>query len=94
MTQSSTNITFTPEIEQFIHQQIESGRYTSANEVILAGVQLLEERERIYKGRFEELKQEIDIGITASERGEVIDQATVFQALQDRLQSRRDQANL
>ena len=50
------NLSFSPELEQFIQSQVESGKYTSTEEVVMAGVQLLSERERIYKGRFEELK--------------------------------------
>lgn len=39
--------------------------------------------EVIYQERFEKLKQEIQIGIEASERGQVIDSKTVFSQLQD-----------
>ncbi|RCJ39795.1 hypothetical protein A6769_04275 [Nostoc punctiforme NIES-2108] len=55
------NISLTTELEQFIQGQVASGKYTSNEEVILAGIRLLEERERIYKGRFEELQREIAI---------------------------------
>ena len=48
------NISLTPELEQFIQSQVASGNYTSPEEVIIAGIRLLEERERIYKGCFEE----------------------------------------
>lgn len=51
------SISLTPELEQFIQSQVASGEYTSTEEVIIAGIKLLEERERIYKGRFEELKR-------------------------------------
>lgn len=87
------NVSLTPELEQFIQSQVESGKYASADEVILAGVKLLEERTRIYKGRFEELQREIRIGIEASERGEVIDGEIVFRELQQKLQQRRAQAD-
>jgi len=83
------NISLTPELEQSIQKQIESGKYTSAEDVITAGIKLLEERERIYKGRFEELKKEIAIGIEAAERGEVIDGEIVFRELREKLQQRR-----
>lgn len=86
------NVSFTPELEQFIQSQVESGKYTSADEVILAGIRLLEERDRIYKGRFEELQQEVRIGIEASQQGQVIDGEKVFQQLQQKLQKRRNQA--
>ena len=78
------NVSLTPELEQFIQSQVESGNYTSPEEVIIAGIKLLEERERIYKGRFEELRQEIMVGVEASERGEVVDSETVFSQLQQR----------
>ncbi|OWY66763.1 CopG family transcriptional regulator [cyanobacterium TDX16] len=82
----------TPELEQFIQAQIESGKFSSAEEVVTAGIKLLEERERIYKGRFEELKKEIEIGIEAAKRGEIVDGETVFRQLREKLQQRRQKA--
>lgn len=77
------NVSLTPELERFIQSQLESGKFTSVDEVIVAGIKLLEERERIYKGRFEELKREIMIGIEASEHGEVVDGEIVFAELEE-----------
>lgn len=88
------NISLSSEIEKFIKSQVESGKYPSAEEVIVAGIRLLEERERIYHGRFEELKREITLGVEASERGEVVDGETVFSQLQQKLQQCREQAGL
>ncbi|BAY21632.1 hypothetical protein NIES2100_13880 [Calothrix sp. NIES-2100] len=85
------NISFTPELEQFIQSQVTSGKYASTEEVIIAGIKLLEERESIYQGRFEELQREIMIGVEASERGEVIDGEMVFHQLEQKLQQRRQQ---
>jgi antitoxin ParD1/3/4 len=85
-------IALAPELEQFIQEQIQSGRYSSASEVIFAGLQLLKDQQ-IYKGRFEELRQEVSIGLAASEAGEVIDAEIVFQNLQAKLQQRRAEAN-
>lgn len=84
------NVSLTPEIEQFIQSQVESGKYASADEVILAALKAFEERERIYKGRFEELRREIMVGVKASERGEVVDSEIVFSQLQQKLQQLRD----
>lgn len=84
------NVSLTPEIEQFIQSQVESGKYTSADEVILAALRAFEERERIYKGRFEELRQYIRVGVEASERGEVVDGEIVFSQLQQKLQQLRE----
>ena len=84
------NVSLTPELELFIQSQIESGKYASTDEVILAALRAFEERERIYKGRFEELRQEIMVGVEASERGEVVDGEIVFSQLQQKLQQLRD----
>ncbi len=82
------NISLTPELEQLIQTQIESGKYSSAEAVILAGIKLLEERERIYKGRFEELKKEVTIGIEELERGESLDGREVIEQLRQKNQAR------
>ncbi len=88
------NISLGSEISQFIQSQVESGKYASAEEMIIAGIRLLEERESIYKGRFEELRREIMIGVEASERGEVIDGEIVFSQLQQKLERHRQKAGL
>ncbi|KAM3098490.1 type II toxin-antitoxin system ParD family antitoxin [Phormidesmis sp. 146-35] len=85
------DISLTPETEQFIQQQIAIGKFSSISEVVDAGVKLLEERERIYKGRFEELQREIQIGLDASERGEVIDGETFMNQLREKLQQKIQQ---
>ena len=36
------NVVLTPELEQYVQIQIESGRYSSPEEVVVAGVRLLE----------------------------------------------------
>ncbi len=87
------NVSLTPELERFIQSQVESGKYSSSEEVILAAIKLLEVGENIYKGRFEELQRLIMIGVEASERGEVVDGETVFHQLQQKLQQRREQAS-
>lgn len=83
------NVSLTPKLKQFIQTQIESGKFSSAEEVVIAGIKLLEEREQIYKGRFEELKKEIAIGIEAAERGEYLDGREVIEQLRQKNQARK-----
>jgi antitoxin ParD1/3/4 len=86
------DITLQPELEQFIQEKITSGQYRSLDEAVNAGLKLLMEQELIYQGRFAQLKQEIMIGIEASEKGEVVDSETVFSSIQEKLEQRRYQA--
>lgn len=86
------DITLQPELEQFVREKITSGQYQSVNEAINAGLKLLMERELIYQERFEQLRQEIMVGIEASERGEVVDSETVFNSIRQKLEQRRHQA--
>ncbi|MEH1998572.1 MAG: type II toxin-antitoxin system ParD family antitoxin [Nostoc sp.] len=83
------NISLTTELEQFIQSQVASGKYTSNEEVILAGIRLLEERERIYKGRFEELQRKIAIGVEQLDRQERLDGKEVIQQLRQKNQALR-----
>lgn len=87
------NVSLTPELEQFVQNQLEKGKYASAQEVVLVALRMLAEHERIYKGRFEELQREIMIGVEASLRGEVVDSQKVFSQLQQKLQQRREHAS-
>jgi antitoxin ParD1/3/4 len=86
-------ITFTPEIETLIQTQLQSGNYTTQEEVVLAGLQLLEHRDSIYQGRFEELRRDVLVGVEEADRGELIDGDVVFQQLREKLEQRRNQAN-
>lgn len=49
--------------EQFIRQQIESGRYASASEVVRAALRLLEGRERLRQIELEEYREKIREGM-------------------------------
>jgi antitoxin ParD1/3/4 len=79
------DISLTPEIEQFIHDHIKSGRYLSASEVVREGLRLLNEREFYYQGRLAELQKEITIGVEQADRGELLDGEAVMQELMQEL---------
>ena len=51
--QSSLNVSLTPELERFIAARVASGHYRSASEVVRAGLRLLVEREGAVGGRDE-----------------------------------------
>ena len=57
-----------PDLEQFLQAEVTSGKYSSADEALVAGVRLLRDRER----QREELRRELDLGLAALERGDVV----------------------
>lgn len=60
---------------------------------VLAFIKLLQtdEWEDVYQGRFQQLRQEIRIGLDAADRGELVDAQEVFQQLRVKLQQRREE---
>jgi len=86
------NVSLTPELEQFVHSKVKSGRYLSASEVVREALRLLEERDRLREIRLETLRQEIAIGAKQSDRNELLDGEEVIQeALEEIDQARQAQ---
>jgi len=70
--------------EQFIRQQIESGRYASASEVVRDALRALEGRERLREIEIEEYRAKIREGI---ESGPGIPAEDVFTRLEAKYQT-------
>lgn len=66
------NVSLTPELEDLIAQKVQSGRYTSASEVIREALRLLEEQDRLRQERLAAVRREIDEGLAQLDRGEAI----------------------
>lgn len=64
------NVSLTPELEAFVREKVDSGRYTSSSEVVREALRLLEREERWRAERLAELRREIKIGIDQLDRGE------------------------
>ena len=59
--------TIPPDLRQFVEQELASGKYGNAEEMVTEGLRLLRER-KLY-----ELRRDIDAGIEQIERGEGIE---------------------
>jgi putative addiction module CopG family antidote len=81
-------ISLPPELEAFAHQQIAAGKYTSIEEVLVDGMRALVDREAITQSRLEELRQELQIGVDALERGESQDLDTAIDTLRQKMRQR------
>ena len=60
------NVSLTPELEKYIQDKVETGRYTSASEVVREALRLLEQKE------VKEFQAELDRRIASLDRGEGI----------------------
>jgi len=63
-----------PETQHFIEEQMKAGRYSSPEDVVQAGLRLLEEQESSLRG----VKEKIAIGLAQARRGELLDGDAVF----------------
>jgi antitoxin ParD1/3/4 len=71
-------ISVTPELDRFVKEQVESGKYASSSEVVRAGLRLLYEREQERAERREALKRLVREGLEDLESGKVVDSKRVF----------------
>ncbi len=83
------NVSLTPELEKFVTTKVHSGRYNSASEVIREALRLLEEQEQIRQAQLSAFRQEIDRRVSALDRGERVDPATVRAEIRRRSEARR-----
>jgi len=61
-------------MEQLITEQISSGKFTSASEVVQEALKLLQERD--------ELRQLVSVGLEQARRGELLDGEQVFDEIE------------
>jgi antitoxin ParD1/3/4 len=66
------NVSLTPELERLVAEKVQSGRYTSASEVIREALRLLEEQDRIKQSHLVEVRQKIDRGLKQLDEGRAI----------------------
>ena len=72
-------ISLTPRMGQWISEKVDSGLYSSSNEVILEGLRLLMRQEAQRQAMIEDLRKEILIGVRQLDSGKavVFDQSLV-----------------
>ena len=65
------NVSLTTELAEFVKQQVDSGMYQTASEVMREGVRLLQRREQLRQIQIEELRKQVAVGIEQADRGDV-----------------------
>ncbi len=78
------NVSLTPELEQLVHEKVESGMYYSASEVIRDALRLLQERDELRQQRIQAVREQIDGGFEQLDRGDGIDGDEFFKELKQK----------
>ncbi|KGO32630.1 MAG: type II toxin-antitoxin system ParD family antitoxin [Desulfoprunum sp.] len=61
------NVNLTPQLESLIKQKVDSGLYNSASEVVREALRLMEQRDRVRAIKLEQLRQDIDDGMSSGD---------------------------
>jgi antitoxin ParD1/3/4 len=83
------NVSLTPELEKFVGAKVESGRYTSASEVVREALRLLEEHDINRAAQLAEFNEELGRRLAALNRGETADPETTRARLKRKSDDRR-----
>ena len=81
-------VTLTAEQEQFVAEQLKSGHFQSAHDVIAQGLGMLRAQEDFIRTNTSELREKIAVGMEQIRRGEMTDGKTAIQNLRDKLRRR------
>jgi antitoxin ParD1/3/4 len=59
------SIILTSEQEKFIHEQLKTGKYQNANDIITEAFELLKEKDKSYQQWLDQTKTKVEIGLNA-----------------------------
>ena len=63
----SIHATVTPELDSFVDELVDSGRFTSQSEAVRSALRLLKDKERRRETKLEALKEKIQEGLESGE---------------------------
>ncbi|MFP4600765.1 MAG: type II toxin-antitoxin system ParD family antitoxin [Persicimonas sp.] len=75
------NVSLTPELEQFIADQVAAGRYRSASEAVRAAIRTLEDQTREREAKLQVLRKAVEQGLVELDHGEGLDGEQVFEGI-------------
>jgi len=89
---SAVNVSLTPALDKFVAAKVESGRYTSASEVVREALRLLEEHERTRAAQLAAFNRELGSRLASLDRGETVEPAAARTRLRQKSRERRKRA--
>jgi antitoxin ParD1/3/4 len=67
------NVSLTPELEELVSARVQTGRYSSASEVVREALRLLEDRDRAKAAQLAEFNGELGRRLASLDRGKRVD---------------------
>ena len=86
---TTVNISITPELDAFLQNRVQSGRYQTTSEVVREGLRLLERQEMERDEAFRQLKAKLKRGAAQADAGQLLDGDEVFKELAQLIEERR-----
>ncbi len=83
------NVSLTPELDRFVAEKVESGRYTSASEVVREALRLLQEHEQSRAAQLASFNRELAVRLAALDRGEYVTAEESLRRIEERSAQRR-----
>jgi antitoxin ParD1/3/4 len=83
------NVSLTPELDKFVIGKVESGRYTSASEVVREALRLLEEHDQARAAQIAGFNQELGARLASLDRGERVEPGAARKRLEQKSRERR-----
>ena len=79
------NVNLTPELEQLVHNKVQTGRYNSASEVVREALRLMEEQDKLKTLDKDEIRRMIDEGFESLKQGKGVDGEAFFAQMEAEL---------
>jgi len=83
------NVSLTPELDKFVAEKVDSGRYTSASEVVREALRLLEEHDRARSAQIAAFNRELDARLASLDSGIHVEPQVVWEDLELRSRKQR-----
>jgi antitoxin ParD1/3/4 len=78
------NVSLTPELEKFVADKVDSGRYTSASEVVREALRLLEDQDQSRASQLSAFNKELTARLAALDNGQRIKPETFRERLRQK----------
>jgi antitoxin ParD1/3/4 len=88
------NLLLPPELQVFLDQQLQSGKYASEADLYVVALQSLADRENYLQAKREELREAVRIGTEQADRGETMDGETAMAGFRQKLEQWRQQSEI